>query len=90
MSTVFDQNTHVNINQLRLPTGSNLTNETSSLACVEGCVAYDITSGNVCFSDGDHWYPMKYDTSPDVTLKVSQVPEPVLEPVHSVCSHCGH
>ncbi len=86
MTTVFDGQSHVNLTRICLPTGINLESENPSLVCVEGALAYDVGTKVPYFSDGVHWYPLKYDTcisiKKDITITVAK-PEPELAPVQS-------
>ena len=62
MASILDNQT-VHFHRLALPQGIDLNTPKPSLEPVEGTLAYDLKTGSVYFSDGIHWFPLKYDTS---------------------------
>lgn len=51
---------HLDINQLRVPVGTNLGTVLASLPCIEGTLAYGTDTKKFYYSDGKNWYPLVY------------------------------
>jgi len=63
MTSIIDENTHIQFQRLCLPKGIHLNSDSPSILPEEGSVAYCMTTCCVYFADGERWVPIRICTT---------------------------